>query len=98
MKLKRAGAGPGTLQIYVFKVILDQLANARRAVDMRNNFQEIVRSLERCRNRRRVGRLVLIAHRPGGDAHRTIVEGTIWSISARSVGCASFLATARARR
>ena len=47
MKLKRAGPGPGALQVDILKVVLDQLADARRAVDMRNDFQEIVRRLER---------------------------------------------------
>jgi hypothetical protein len=61
MKLKRAGPGPGPLQVDILKVVFDQFADARCAVDMGNDFQEIVRSLERGRNRRGVKRLVLIA-------------------------------------
>ena len=45
MEIKRAGTGPGTFEFNVFEMIFDELANARSAVDMRDDLeQEIGRS------------------------------------------------------
>ena len=42
---ERRRAGPGTFQVDILQVVLDQLANARRAVDMRDDLeQEVGRS------------------------------------------------------
>jgi hypothetical protein len=39
VKIERARSGPGTFEIDIFQVIFDQLANPRRAIDVRYDLQ-----------------------------------------------------------
>ena len=56
-QLERAGSDPGALHLDIGEVVLDQLANAWAAVDMRDDFEQVIRRLERGTHRRQVGRL-----------------------------------------
>src|SRR5215469_5444303 len=62
-------------KVHVGQFIFDQLANARRAVDMRHDLEQEIRRQQRRHGRITIGWLVLIAHAAGGDPHRAIVEG-----------------------
>src|SRR5215469_16146779 len=70
----RARPGPRPLERHVLEVIFDELADARAAVDVRNDLEQKIRRRERGADRGGVGPLVLISHGRGDDADRPIVE------------------------
>jgi len=70
----RARAGPRPLERHVLEVIFDELADARAAVDVRNDLEQKIRRRERGADRGGVGHLVLVTHGRGDDAHRSIVQ------------------------
>src|SRR4029077_15063551 len=74
MQIERARSGPSALQIDVLKVIFDELADPRAAVDMRYDLQEKIWRLERGLDGGVIGRLVLVTHSPGGHPHGTVIE------------------------
>ena len=51
LELKRRRAGPGAFHDDVLKPVVDQLQDARAAVDVRNDLQEIIRLSRPCANR-----------------------------------------------
>src|SRR5262245_1615010 len=53
---------PCSLQIDIGKVILDQLADSCRAVDMRNDLEQEIGRQQRSLHRRESGLLMLVAH------------------------------------
>src|SRR6185437_14807905 len=73
-QIERGRPGPGALERDILEVVLDDLADARRAVDMRDDLQEEVRRRQRRLHRRQIRRLVLVADRCRGDAHRPVIE------------------------
>src|SRR5262249_34207697 len=75
-KIECRGPSPGAFDRDILKGILDELADARRAADMRDDLQEEVRCGERRCHCGQIRSLVFIAHRPGRDAHRSVVERT----------------------
>jgi hypothetical protein len=75
VKIESTGTRPGTLQFDVFQVVFDQLANPQCSIHVRDDLQERVRGFERGLDRGEVCRGVLVSHRPGSHAHRTVVEG-----------------------
>src|SRR5262245_11365328 len=66
---QRARAGPRPLDRDVLEIVLDQLANARAAVDMRDDLQEEVRRGERRLGGRQIDLFVLVAHGRGRHPH-----------------------------
>src|SRR5437868_1939407 len=72
-ELDGSRAGPGPLHRDVFHVVAHQLANARRAVDMRDDLEHKVRSGERLQQRRRVEFAMLEAHCGRDAQHRAVV-------------------------
>src|SRR5438874_3392999 len=75
-KLDRGRPGPGPLYGDVLHVIPHQLADARRAVDMRDDLDHEVGAGERLQKRRRVELAVLETHCRGDAQHRSIMQGT----------------------
>jgi hypothetical protein len=55
-------------------VVFDELADARRAIDMRNNLEEKIRRRKRSSDLCQVGFTVLVSHRTGRDANRPIIQ------------------------
>src|SRR5215470_9827648 len=68
------GAGPGALQGNVLEIIFHELAHARATVDVRDDLQQEIRCGERGFDRIQVGLAVLVAHRAGRNAKRSIVQ------------------------
>src|SRR6476620_1651396 len=65
---------PGPLQIDLFQVVLDELADAWRAVDMGNDLEQEVRFRERRLHGCKIGGSVLVAHGDGRNADRAVIE------------------------
>src|SRR5882672_11065871 len=66
---------PGTLHRHILQVIAHQLADARGAVDMRNDLQKIVgRDAQALPQRLSIERTVLVSHGSSGNPDRTVVE------------------------
>jgi hypothetical protein len=57
-------------------MVFDEFADARRAVDMRNDLEQKIWSRERSFDLRQVGFAVLVAHRAGRNAKRPIIQGS----------------------
>src|SRR5262245_60779935 len=74
MQIERARPGPGALQLDVLKVVFDQLANPRAAVDMRYDIQKEIWRLERGLDGDVIGRFVLVTHSAGCHADGAVVE------------------------
>src|SRR6516165_10159200 len=74
MQIERARSGPSALQIDVLKVVFDQLADPRAAVDMRYDLQQEIGCFERRFGRGAIGRLVLVTHGPSGHTDRAVIE------------------------
>src|SRR5580704_8643182 len=74
-ELDRSWAGPDALHRDVFHVVAHQLADPRRAVDMRDDLEHEVRPGERLQQRRRVELAMLETHRCGDAQHRAVVQG-----------------------
>ncbi|VBG07306.1 Uncharacterised protein [Burkholderia pseudomallei] len=73
-ELQRRGARPRALHLDVLQVIAHELAHARRAVDVRDDFQQEVRAGEALCLLFEIELLVLVAHRARRDAHGAVVE------------------------
>src|SRR5262245_24741686 len=86
MRGERQGARPDprALDRDVLEAILDQLADARAAVDMRDDLQQEIRRGERRLGRRKIGLFVLVSHRRGRDPHRTIIQGADQHVDLRA--------------
>src|SRR5260370_31955922 len=69
------GAGPYSLQNDVLEMIFDELADARGAVDVRNNLQQEIRCLKQSHGMRQVGSAVLKPHCAGRNPKRSVIEG-----------------------
>src|SRR5262249_26693447 len=67
-------ARPRAFERDVVEIIFDELADARAAVDVRNDLEQKVRGRERSAHRVEIGGLVLVPHGGGGDPDRPIVE------------------------
>ena len=65
--------GPCALEIDVGEVVLDQLADARRAVDVRNDLEQEAGRLQRRFRRREIRLLVLVSHRADSNRQRSVV-------------------------
>ena len=76
MKVKCGGPGPRALDGDLLEIVFDQLADPRGAVDVGNDLEQEVWRGERRPRRRRVQRLVLVAHRSRCDPHLAVVERT----------------------
>src|SRR6516225_9315560 len=74
MQIERARSGPSALQIDVLKVVFDQLADPRAAVDMRYDLQEEIWRLERGLDGGVINRLVLVTHGPGRHPHGPVIQ------------------------
>ena len=74
LQVERGRPGPGAFQHHVLQAIVDELADARASVDVRNDLQEVVRLRESLRDRLQVDRLVLVAHARRHHAQRPVVE------------------------
>ena len=83
-RFRAAGPVQAPLQIDFLQVVLDELADARRAVDMRDDFEEEVRFGERGLHAREVGGSMLVAHCAGRDADRAVVERAHQGVRLRS--------------
>src|ERR1700704_2476501 len=81
---QRARTGPRALDRDVLEMVLDQFANARAAVDMRDDLQEEIRRGERRLGGRQIGLFVLVAHRPGRDPHRPVIQGADQHVDLRA--------------
>src|ERR1700730_15579022 len=75
-ELDRSRPRPGSLHRDVFHVIAHQLADPRRAVDMRDDLDHEVRSGQRLQQRRGIQLAMLETHRGGDAQHRAVVQGT----------------------
>ena len=73
-RVQRGRSAPGALQRHVLQVVAHQLADARRAIDMRDDLEQEVRRLSEASTGVMVERAVLVAHGGGGDAHRPVVQ------------------------
>ena len=62
-QLQRGGARPRPLDGQVFQEVADEFADARRAVDMRNDLQQVIGRGQRRQDRVVRKRSVLVAHR-----------------------------------
>src|SRR5215469_6633471 len=71
---QRRGTRPGALDRDIFEVILDQLANACRAVHVGNDLEQEIRCSKRGTDRGKIDGLMLVAHGRGCDPHRAVVE------------------------
>src|SRR5262249_17624604 len=80
MQIERSRTGPGTLEVDVFKVVFDQLADPQAAVDMRYDLQKEIWCLERGLDGRVISRLVLKTHGPSSYPHRTVIKRTDESV------------------
>ena len=92
LEVERRRPGPGAFHDDVFEPVVDQLEDARAAVDMRNDLEQVIRFLQAGADLAQVERLVLEAHGPRGDAHRSVVErpDRACRVSTLSVGWAYF--------
>ena len=73
-ELQGRGAGPGALQGHVLAIVADQLADARRAIDVGDDFYHEGRLGEAGQDRRMVDLAVLVSHGRGDAEHRAVVE------------------------
>src|SRR5713226_862031 len=80
MELEGRRSGPRALQQDVLEMIANQLANARRAVDVRDDLEEEARLVERPHDRGVVELAVLEAHRAGRDPDASIVQRSDQSV------------------
>ena len=81
---QRGRTGPGPFQIDVFQIILDELADARRAIDVGNDLKEKVRFRERGFHGCKIGGFVLVAHGAGRNADRAVIERAHHGIDLRA--------------
>ena len=73
-QIERGGAAPGFLECDILHGVLDDLADPRTSVDMRDDLQQEVRRGERGEHPLFVHREVFEAHRTGCDLDRAVVQ------------------------
>ena len=73
-ELDRGGAGPGALHRDVLAVVAHQFADARRAVDVRDDLDHEVRPRQALQDRRRIELAVLVAHCRRHAEHRAVMQ------------------------
>src|SRR5690348_17801386 len=71
---QRRRSGPGAFQHHVLEAVFDELANARAAIDMRDDLQEEIWRGQTVLHGREIGAAMLVAHGAGRDAHLTVIE------------------------
>lgn len=77
MQLERRGPFPRAGDFDIAQEEAHQFANARRSIDVRNHFEQIIRCVgELATLGGRIDCAILVAHRSGGDALRAVVERT----------------------
>src|SRR6476661_2665010 len=59
---------------HILKAVFDKLADARPAVDVRNDLEEKVWRLKRSLDLRHISFAVLVTHRTGRDSKRPVIE------------------------
>src|SRR5271169_4865744 len=74
-QLDRRRAGPGALNRHVLEVIAHQLADARRAIDVRDDLDHERWPGEGLLQRRRVDLAMLVAHGRADAQHRAVMQG-----------------------
>src|SRR5262245_14144393 len=67
-------SGPCSLQIDIGEIVLDQLADACRAIDVRNNLEQEIGRQQRSFHRCEIGLLVLVSHSANGNRQRSVVQ------------------------
>ena len=80
-RFRDAGPVQAPSQIDVLQVILHELADARRAVDMGHDLEEEVRLGERALHAREVDCSVLVAHGRGRDTDGAVVKRSHQGVS-----------------
>ncbi len=65
---------PGTLQVHILQVILDQLADANATVHMGDDLEQVVWGFQRGLYARGIRLFVFIPHCTCHDAHRPVIE------------------------
>src|ERR1700740_1609727 len=73
-KRYRPRAGPSALHRHILEIVFDQLANPRRAIDMRKDLQEEAGRGERRFDRGEIRRFMLIAHGRRHDPYGAVIE------------------------
>ena len=73
-KLQRRGAGPGAFDHHVLEVVAHQLADARRAIHVRDDLEQKARRHQGLAYRPRFEGPVFVAHGGCGHPHRPVVE------------------------
>src|SRR5262245_19629691 len=75
IKRERGRTGPGALHLDILEIVLDELADARAAIDVGNDLEKEVRRRQRSLDGLQIGGAVLVAHGRSHHAHRSVVEG-----------------------
>src|SRR5258705_489042 len=71
---ERRGAGPCLFQHDILKVEAHQFADPRRAIDMRDDFQNEIRRLHALQHGVMIDGTMLVAHGGRGAEHRTVMQ------------------------
>src|ERR1700675_1806370 len=74
--MERRGPNPRALYRDILEMVFDELADARRAVDMRDDLEQKIWSRERSFDVRQISFAVFVAHRAGRNAKRPIIQGS----------------------
>ncbi len=74
-ELQRGRACPRALQRHVLAVVADQLADARRAIDVRDDLDHEGGLGQALQDRRWIDLAMLVAHGRGDAEHRAVVQG-----------------------
>src|SRR5712692_8089657 len=75
VKVERSRPGPCALHVDILAMVAHQLADARSAVDMRDDLEQEIRRGEFSRLSRGVEGAMLVAHGAGRNPNRAVVEG-----------------------
>ncbi len=74
LELQCSRPRPGTLQLHVLQIILDQLADASGTVHIGDDLEQVVWGFERGFYSGCIGVFVLIPHGASHYAHRPVIE------------------------
>src|SRR5689334_9142844 len=74
MQLERSRPCPRAFHGDIFKRVFDDLADARRTVDMRDDLEQEIGGSHGRTHDAQIGSVMLEAHRPRRDAHWPVVE------------------------
>src|SRR5271166_2075195 len=72
-KLQRRGPAPGALERHILQVVADQLADARSAIDVRDDLEHEARLDEALEQGLVLDLVMLVAHGPRYAEHRSVV-------------------------